>query len=215
MRNLQPALIFGLCLAAGAGAARAATLEFVFSTTVDATDFGLSASEPITIRYRYDPITVPLLYELGTPVVRTAYAPVEGRLLVGDDVVLIQGELALDDENSGHDAYDFVAASFLADTSVSGSVNGTPIRSFELYFLDQSAPTSMLGSFVPPATTNFADQATLVRVDFRDSGSSIATRDFAPAQHGAFSFSVPEPPTAWQALAIAPLAALAARRRRR
>ena len=208
----------GACLAIGGGAepARAAMRAFTFSTTVDATTFGLSASQPVAIEYRYDPLTVPKTLEQGMPVVRTYYGPVHGRLIVGNDVVFIEGELVLDDENSGDDAYDFLGANYVADTSVSGSVNGTSIELVELYLLDQSAPTSMLGSFVPPSTTTFADQATLVRIAFRDHfNTKVGTRDFASNEHGSFSFTAPEPTTAWQTFAVAPLAALAVARRRR
>jgi len=214
LAGLLAAVVAG---ALGASPVTAALLQFEFTTTVDATDFGLSSAEPLVIRYRYDPATLPLVIEFGPPASRRIYGPVYGVALIGGDVVSIEGQLGVDDDNYGHDAYDFYAASYVADTSVTGSVNGISISYFDLYLLDQTAPTSMLASLDPPSATAFASEASLVRVDLHDYFNSyVATRDFAPAEHGLFSFTVPEPAAASTALAaLGALAGVASRARGR
>lgn len=214
MRSTALAVIAALGLAPSV--ARATMLQFEFSTLVDATAFGLSASEPLLIRYRYDPFTVPLVAALGTPVVvRHLYGPVVGTFQVGGHVVRIEGQLSVDDENSGHDSYNFYAANNVANTSVSGSVNGTSIHGFSLYLLDQAPPLTMLSSLDPPATTGFAAQATLVRATFRDFlNQKVVQRDFAPAELGLYSFTVPEPGVAASGVATAGALGALLRRRR-
>lgn len=212
--RLTGAAIAIACCIGTAAPARAEPLEFVFTTTLDATDFGLSSLEPFTVRFRYDPLTVPLVISLGAPAVRSIYGPIRAWLEAGGDVVQIEAQLAIDDENNGHDSFSLDAASYLVGTSLSGSIQGVGIRSMSLYFLEQSPPLTMFASLDPPGTVSFAVASTLIRLDVRGFGSEVATRDFAPAQFGAFGFMVPEPAQGLQAIALAPLAWLARRRRR-
>jgi hypothetical protein len=213
IRGIAFAILAAACLAPAVG--RAEMLQFDFTALVDATDFGLSESEPLLIRYRYDPLVVPLVVELGTPVVRRIYGPVPGLFAIGGDVVQIEGQLSIDDENSGHDSYNFYAANYVVNTSVYGSVNGTPIHAFSLYFLDQVPPTSMLTSLDPPDSTAFAGGASLVRATFRDfPNQKVVLSDFAPAEFGLFAFVAPEPGASASAWAAAVLTALLARWRR-
>lgn len=195
--------------------ARAEPLEFVFSTTLDATDYGLSATEPVEVRFYYDPSDMPFIADLGMPAVRTLYGPIETRLRVGGDTVVIDAQLAIDDENSGHDSFSLDAAGYLVGTSLSGDINGVDVYTFGLYFLEQSLPLTMFSSRAAPSTTAFASAATLIRVGFSEYyGPANATRDFAPANFGNFVFSVPEPSSAASAFAsLAALAAAASRRR--
>jgi len=123
-------------------------------------------------------------------------------------------QLAIDDENNGHDSYSLDAASYLANTTVTGSVSGISVSSFNLYLLDQTQPISMLSSLDPPAPAAFAYQASLVRAYFSDySNQKVVIRDFAPVEFGLFDFTVPEPGAAGSALAAAGTLAVVARRR--
>jgi hypothetical protein len=79
--RLTGAAIAIVCCTGMASAARAEQLEFVFSTTLDATDFGLSSLEPFSVRFRYDPLTVPLVITLGNPAVRSIYGPIPAWLV--------------------------------------------------------------------------------------------------------------------------------------
>src|SRR5512134_3996478 len=73
--------------------AKAATIYFSFSTNVDATDFGLTAAEPLTIEYSYNTATVgntitpnnviyPMgfAFTLGTFSVQAAYGAINTRI---------------------------------------------------------------------------------------------------------------------------------------
>jgi len=209
---MRRAAILALAVSAVLGApASAVFTEFRMSTTVDATSFGLGAAEPAVIEFRYDPATVPIAYELGTPTVRIAYGPVPGRLLVGSDVVVLEGQLAIDDDNGGVDEYDYGAATFVQDETVAGAVNGADIRSVEVRFVDQEAVPDMLSSLAPPPGTSFQSKATFALFDFRGFGSEVGTRSFTPP-FGGFVFSAPEPDAL--ALGAAALGALALQRRR-
>lgn len=196
-------------------AASAEPLEFVFSTTLDATGYGLSANEPAEVRFYYDPSDMPFIADLGMPPVRTLYGPIETRLRVGGDTVVIDAQLAIDDENNGHDSFSLDAAGYLVGTSLSGNINGVDVYTFGLYFLEQSLPLTMFSSRAAPGTTGFASAATLIRFGFSEYyGPANATRDFAPAQFGSFLFSVPEPSRAASALAALGVLGAAASRRR-
>jgi hypothetical protein len=212
MRRSGAILAFVAATALGAGAPASAILtQFRMSTTVDATSFGLGAAQHAVIEFRYDPATVPIVYQLGMPTVRIAYGPVPGRLLVGSDVVVLEGQLAIDDDNGGVDAYDYGAATFVEGETVSGAINGVDIRLVEVRFIDQEAAPDMLLSLAPPPGTSFQSKATFALFDFRGFGSEAGTRTFDPPFSG-FVFSAPEPDAI--ALGAAALAALALQRRR-
>jgi len=181
---------------------------FEFQANVDATGFGLSASEPITVLFSYQPLLTPIVVSFGMPIVRTIYGPVDGSLEIHGEVVDLQAQVDIDDNNNGNDEFDFYAANYVTGTSVLGSVNGTDLNSFSLTFLDSSQ--SMFDSTALPESVDFAQAAQHVFVEFEDylNQKQVRTDFYLPADAGSFAFTNPAPEPASEPLALAALGAL-------
>jgi len=148
------------------GLAIAVPINFNFSATVDATDFGLSASEAVSIDYTYEPGTTPVHIDYGF---RVEYGPVYGTLSMGGDTVTINGRASIRDESlpfGDADGYQFFAANYLVGTSLSGTINSIPVGYFSLKFLNQTT-LDMLNSTDLPSSTSFVADADLMRLHFK------------------------------------------------
>lgn len=185
-----------------------ATEYFEFQTDVDATSFGLSAAELITVSFSYQPSLTPIVTSLGMPVVRTIYGPVDGSLEIHGEVVDLQAQVDIDDNNNGYDEFDFYAANYVTGTSVVGSVNGTDLNSFTLAFLDPSQV--MFASTALPESVDFDQAAQHIFVEFEDFlNQKQVRRDFdLPADAGLFAFTNPAPEPASEPLGLASLGVL-------
>jgi hypothetical protein len=184
------------------------TEYFEFQANVDATAFGLSASEPILVLFSYQPFVAPVVVSYGTPAFRTVYGPIDGAFEIGGQVVDLQAQVDVDDNNNGYDEFEFFAANYVVGTSVVGSVNGTGINSFSLAFLDASQ--AMFGSTALPASADFGQAAQHVFVEFEDylNQKQVRTDFYLPADAGSFAFTNPAPEPASAPLALAALGAL-------
>ena len=175
----------------------AVPINFNFSATVDATGFGLSASEAVSIDYTYDPGTTPVYSSTSSKV---DYGPVYGTLLMGGDTVNINGRVSIRDESlpgGSADWYNFYAANYNVGTSLSGTINGIGPDYFSLYFLNQST-LDMMNSTDLPSSTSFVDKADLMRLDFMDqyTEGARAIKEFASSDEFNFTGTpVPEPAT--------------------
>jgi hypothetical protein len=164
MRKSLAALIF---LAVSMGHASAAPITFTFSTDVDATVFGLSASTPLTIQYIYDPselgptytpdnVLYPIDFSitLGSFVVQVTYGGINTRIPPAysySQFVLSAATYADEDGvNDGH---------------FTGDINGYQINDAELNILNQNSPITMLNSNSLPTSTAFISGADLIIVD--------------------------------------------------
>jgi hypothetical protein len=196
--------------------ARAAPTQFHFLADVDATDFGLAASQPIIVLFTYDPLATPIVGSSGMPPTRTVYGPVDGALYVALDVVEIHGQVSIDD-GGGYDGFAFYAANDVVDTSVAGSLQGMALHRFSLDLLDQTDLLMFDSTDLPPSAA-FQDQASQVSVEFGDSLDQATVRSdwLLPGDAGEFDFDSPEPGSAAAGqVALAALGLLASRSRRR
>ena len=107
--RLLPLLTVALAavlLCGGSARLAAEPLLFEFQTVADVSEFGLSVTEPIAIRFIYDPLTVPQTKSIGDPVVvRTGWGPVHGTLEVDGDIVTIVGGIDVRNQDGFVDGF--------------------------------------------------------------------------------------------------------------
>jgi hypothetical protein len=166
------------------------TILFDFSANVDASQFGLSTSTPLTIQYSYDPSQGPLFGSSNGETYALNFT-----LQVGSNILNGQGEAVL--LMSGPSDQFFVfAANSSPPTLVTGSINGTTVTSIDLNILNNTPPVDMLSSLNLPASTGFAGQANFVGVDINDfSNTHTIVQQFGPSGFTFTAENVPEPTT--------------------
>jgi hypothetical protein len=176
----------------------ASTVLFTFSGTADASGFGLSSSEPFSITWSYDP-TQPPFSTVGTPTFRAAYENIEATVQVGLYTVTTTSLIGVDHDNPGlgnDDSFLMSADTFLADTTIEGTINGITVGGYNLTILDENDPATMFSSTGLPTGASFVGSATLI--EFSVSAQGSAAQIDQQLSPGSFTFTasaVPEPGT--------------------
>jgi hypothetical protein len=193
-----------------------ALVDFTFTSSVDATSFGLTGSEPLTISFSFDPTMVPF-YSTSHGLGDEAAYEVAATYQVGGYTMVTDSDLWIQNRTD-YDAFNLSAASYVPGTSITGQLNGYDLNSIFFDLMDLVAPYGMFGSTSLPSDTAFAGQATLIRVDMSTPAGTSGPRILQSFSPGSYSFTaaesgVPEPASI--ALVGAGLAALVLCRRRR
>lgn len=173
-------------------------IDFAFTSTVDATSYGLSSSEPLTINFSYDPGMAPFSITSNATGGMAGYELVVFYQLGGDTLV-VDSDLWVANDWPDYDAFSLAAGPTIPGTSVTGQLNGHGISHVLVDFLDYGTPPlTMLSSTSLPSDTAFASEAELIRIQIQpdDGGLQI----FWESPPGSYSFTaaesgVPEPGT--------------------
>jgi hypothetical protein len=202
-------VLVALLVAAPLLSSQAAIVAFEFTTAIDATEFGLSESEPVAVRFSYDPVRALVLESFGNPAYLTAYGLVDGTLAIGGELLTIHGVASVLDADGLQEGFGYLVMGSQHGASIVGTIGRKPIDEFALGFSNYTE-FGMFASTELPSTTDFAALANSAELVFRDttSGSEALAAFLLPSQAGAFSFNAPEPVSLLGGLAA--LGALAA-----
>lgn len=144
------------------------TLTFDFSGTADATAFGLSANEPFSVIWSYDPTQAPGSTVGGPPPFRVAYYNIEAVWTVGSYTVTTSSLIGIDNNNPGtnDDSFQIGAANYLVGTTITGAINGIDVADASLTINDTSE--TMFSSTALPTDTSFINSATFIAIGLSD-----------------------------------------------
>lgn len=168
-----------------------ADIGFVFSGSVNATQFGLTASEPLTVTWSYNPSQPPIATAGGPPPLRAFYDNINAVFQVGPYTVTTTSLIAIDHDNPvDGDLLELSAATSLGGTTLLGSINGIPVGEVDLKIGDFDPSPTMFSSLALPSNANYVNSANFIQAEI----DNVPNTDHILQQFNSGSFALTETP---------------------